>query len=319
MAFPCADADTVHFMRAKGPIRVLVLLLAVSLLPALAVSAHHGPTVEEVVAVAAGSPWLMLCLPGATETDCTESQRSLSPTRHAVLTPAGGPLAGVVTEVQPIPPITNFGYQFGDTDRLWAEALQTVGCADGKGVKAFVDGMALMQPGDPTKGPQVVGECSMFGSITLVGDVYVYVVTSTELKSALPTPTPNPTLKPTPRPTATPTPTPTPTPTATPTPSPTPSPTATPTATPSPTPSPTPEQVVSGATGTPGESPGGEGWAGTVPSPDKVSTKLIDVGGSLALAVLLILLMAFPGELFNNTFQANYDEIAGWFGWKKKP
>lgn len=63
---------------------------------------------------------------------------------------------------------------------------------------------------------------------------------------------------------------------------------------------------------------GGEGWAAGVPSPDKVSTKPIDVGGSLALAILLMLLMAFPGELFNNTFQANYDEIAGWFGWKKK-
>jgi uncharacterized membrane protein YagU involved in acid resistance len=43
------------------------------------------------------------------------------------------------------------------------------------------------------------------------------------------------------------------------------------------------------------------------------------VASSLAIALLLMFLMAFPGELFNDTFQANYDEIAGWLGWKKKP
>ena len=49
-----------------------------------------------------------------------------------------------------------------------------------------------------------------------------------------------------------------------------------------------------------------------------MSTKPGDVASSLGLAILLILVMAFPGELFNNTVQANYEEIAGWFGGKKE-
>ena len=36
------------------------------------------------------------------------------------------------------------------------------------------------------------------------------------------------------------------------------------------------------------------------------------VGGSAFLALLLLLVMAFPGELFNSTVESNYDEIAGW-------
>jgi len=73
--------------------------------------------------------------------------------------------------------------------------------------------------------------------------------------------------------------------------------------------------------GTPAEpSPGSalvRDWSNEVPSPDKVSTKPGDVASSLALAILLMLVMAFPGELFNNTVQANYAEIAGWFGKKE--
>ena len=78
-----------------------------------------------------------------------------------------------------------------------------------------------------------------------------------------------------------------------------------------------------GGTGTPAEPSSGAGaltddWSAEVPSPDKVSTKPGDVASSLGLAILLILVMAFPGELFNNTVQANYEEIAGWFGGKKE-
>lgn len=36
------------------------------------------------------------------------------------------------------------------------------------------------------------------------------------------------------------------------------------------------------------------------------------VGASALLALLLLLVMAFPGELFNSTVESNYDEIAGW-------
>ncbi|HET9851271.1 MAG TPA: FGLLP motif-containing membrane protein [Candidatus Limnocylindrales bacterium] len=37
------------------------------------------------------------------------------------------------------------------------------------------------------------------------------------------------------------------------------------------------------------------------------------IGGSLLLALLLLLVVGFIGELFNNTVENNYHEIAGWF------
>jgi hypothetical protein len=37
------------------------------------------------------------------------------------------------------------------------------------------------------------------------------------------------------------------------------------------------------------------------------------IGGSLLLALLLLLIIGFAGELFNNTVESNYSEIAGWF------
>lgn len=37
------------------------------------------------------------------------------------------------------------------------------------------------------------------------------------------------------------------------------------------------------------------------------------LGGSLLLVLLLLLLIGFVGELFNNTVETNYDEIARWF------
>jgi hypothetical protein len=91
-----------------------------------------------------------------------------------------------------------------------------------------------------------------------------------------------------------------------------------------PTPSSKPEQGVGGGVGSPSQPSGGLGapagdWSDEVPSPDEVSTKPGDIASSLALAILLMLVMAFPGELFNNTVQANYPEIAGWFGKKKSP
>ena len=47
------------------------------------------------------------------------------------------------------------------------------------------------------------------------------------------------------------------------------------------------------------------------------------VGGSLLLALLLLLIIGFAGELFNNTVENNYTEISGWFrkgplGWLRR-
>jgi hypothetical protein len=41
------------------------------------------------------------------------------------------------------------------------------------------------------------------------------------------------------------------------------------------------------------------------------------IGGSLLLALLMLLIIGFAGELFNNTVENNYEEISGWF--KKGP
>lgn len=99
------------------------------------------------------------------------------------------------------------------------------------------------------------------------------------------------------------------------------SPSGSPTDASSSSPSPTPEGAVSGTTATPAASPGapakpesgvGE-FAASVRSPGGVSWEPAAVGGSALLAFLLMLFMAFPGELFNNTVEANVDEIRGWF------
>jgi hypothetical protein len=86
--------------------------------------------------------------------------------------------------------------------------------------------------------------------------------------------------------------------------------------------SPTPEQQVAGGNPTPSPSPDpaapvpprGPGlFARSVPLVGDVSGDPVAVGGSALLAVLLVLFVAFPGELFNDTVESNYDEIRGWF------
>jgi hypothetical protein len=54
---------------------------------------------------------------------------------------------------------------------------------------------------------------------------------------------------------------------------------------------------------------GGDDWAGSVPSANEVSTDPAKLAGSGLAALLLLLAMGFIGELFNNTFEANYDRI----------
>lgn len=102
----------------------------------------------------------------------------------------------------------------------------------------------------------------------------------------------------------------------------TPSPTATasPTATP---PLNTPEQSVLAFTFTaePSSAPpapaggggGGNDWAGSVPSANQVSTDGVKLAGSAIAALLLLLAMGFIGELFNDTFEGNYDRILAWW------
>jgi hypothetical protein len=178
--------------------------------------------------------------------------------------------------------------------------------------------------------------------------------TPTAGPTASPTPAPTPT--PTAKPTLTPTPKPTPTPaqslvaaqTLAPTAAPTPHETAAASALPSlpptvdstvaPTIAPTPSPLVEPATGSspPATEPpvGGVTPAPTpVPTPPTFESSVLGIvdvnadttaiGGSLLLALLLLLLIGFAGELFNNTIENNYDEISGWFrkgplGWLRR-
>ena len=50
-----------------------------------------------------------------------------------------------------------------------------------------------------------------------------------------------------------------------------------------------------------------------LPHPDQVSFELGDLANSAIAALLILLLFAFPYELFNSTVEENYDEIRGWF------
>ncbi|MEX0873531.1 MAG: FGLLP motif-containing membrane protein [Actinomycetota bacterium] len=54
-------------------------------------------------------------------------------------------------------------------------------------------------------------------------------------------------------------------------------------------------------------------FASAVTQPDDVGWDLTDVLLSAALAIL-VLLLVFPADLFDNTFEEHHDEIMGWFG-----
>ena len=57
------------------------------------------------------------------------------------------------------------------------------------------------------------------------------------------------------------------------------------------------------------------GWPGSIPGAGDVSTKAADLGISALAALLLLVVMGFIGELFNNTMETNYDRILAW--WQK--
>ena len=63
----------------------------------------------------------------------------------------------------------------------------------------------------------------------------------------------------------------------------------------------------------PASAGGADDWERSVPSAGAVSTNGANLAGSALAALLLLLAMGFIGELFNNTFESNYDRIlAGW-------
>ncbi|HEX3622462.1 MAG TPA: FGLLP motif-containing membrane protein [Acidimicrobiales bacterium] len=55
-----------------------------------------------------------------------------------------------------------------------------------------------------------------------------------------------------------------------------------------------------------------------LPEPGQVDFSLRSMLTSAAVVAGLLLLIAFPGELFNTTLEEHYDEVRGWFGLKPK-
>lgn len=93
--------------------------------------------------------------------------------------------------------------------------------------------------------------------------------------------------------------------------SPEPSPAAAPTGA---VPSAPPQQEVPGAAG---EADGGldsvPAFARAIPAPSAVVTDPSVVATSAILALVAVLLVPFPGILFNSSLESNYDEVRGWF------
>jgi len=327
-------------MRAKRPVRVLLLLLAVGLLPASAVLATHDPQVSDALAVAA--KYTMACEGTASQVDCHLYSIDIPAwAEYATITPGDLDLATLKTTAA-VDPL--YAAPLDPSFRTWMTDMHAVPCNGiTRALTSFVYNVGILTSDGTLTPLTITGECNLTGglivkrSVTGAPSEYDYWVNSSVIVPPT-TPSPTPTVAPTatPKPTASPT--------ATPGPTSTPSPTATPTATALATasasadasvsasasasetateaPTETPEQSVEGATftaepsvppGAPDEGVGG--WPGSIPGAGDVSTKAADVGGSALAAGLLLVAMGFIGELFNNTTENNYYRIISW--WKK--
>jgi hypothetical protein len=335
-------------MRAKRPVRVLLLLLAVGLLPASAVLATHFPQVSDVVAVAANpDSYNMSCKAGASQVDCSAfSLEGSAWAEFATIKPGSGDLVSLNTTAAVDP---FFAAPLDPYFRTWMTDLHAVPCNGiSRELTAFVFNVGNLGTDETVTPLTITGECHLTGGLNVKRNVdgrpteYDYWVNSAVIAPPAPTASPTPTAAPTATPKPTATPTGTPNSTATPRPTATATATATPATsgsasasasasasvsasaseTETPTPSETPEQSVRGEAfspepSIPDEAPdqGVGGWPGSIPGAGDVSTKAADVGGSALAALLMLVAMGFIGELFNNTTETNYDRILAW--WKK--
>jgi hypothetical protein len=319
---------------------VLAALAAVSVtLPGIVLAA----TVQNLVDLAT-TTYGMTCAGSATDVVCDRGITRTSPfSIHAAIQPASGQETNLITQGTTTQTIPAGGLDAAT--RTWMTDMQSLACGDPKGVAAYVDIV-----GNLTKNgfgpPMTIGNCQFNGGFaafsTSPGGRWTVGSSVIPPPSPSPTPTAGPTAtpKPTPKPTIKPTPTPAtsastaPTATIEASASPSMPPSEPPTEPPPPTVGPTPTQVVAGvATGPPATEPPGVGAptpAPTLPTFDSsvlgiedVNTDGGDVGGNLLLALLMLLIIGFAGELFNNTVENNYDEISGWFrkgplGWLRR-
>jgi hypothetical protein len=301
-----------------GPAALLVALALALAAPGAAVAA----TSEQVVTLA--ESYGMFCEVNGTEVQCSRGTRTSA--WLALISPETGPLASLQTDATPFagPPLDIESHD-------WMVAMHDLACSDTSGVTDYVDQVAALTK--PATIPSaVVGACTMDGSMAPDAQARpVYRVFSKINPPAPPTapPTVAPTVQPTVAPTAAPpeAPGPTPNPTAAaasaaPSGSPasaSPVPSATASPIPSETAMPSPSSAVSpiGGPGSPAPSAsaiptGPPSFADSVVDLSGIATDAASIGGSGLLALLLVLI-AFAAELFNNTVENNYSEIAGWF------
>jgi hypothetical protein len=312
-------------MRVPGSLIVVLLALAVGFAAVPAARAAGGVTSEELVSKALNSyDWQ--CSFYQTSWSCGSWPLSV------VFEPEGGEVTHLITFSD-----EDETDGMGDAGRaMFIDFVDTV-CRDPEPVSNFVASVgALMRPG--TVPAADVARCHLTGGYVDTTCEFGCYWVDAVVREPPPTPTPTPVLA-TPSPRVTPTPSPTlapPTPTlpSVPTPSltsdgvstPTPGETGTPAASPTPavtaTPSPSQEQELAGGNPAPLASPpaqapapasGAGRFARSVPSLADVSGDPVTLASSALLAVLLLLFIAFPGELFNDTVEGNFDEISGWF------
>ena len=314
--------------RASAPVGVglvaaLATLLAITS-PAAAV------TGQDLTALATGT-YGMTCAGSGANESCTKHIVSgrLIGDWIATISPATGTLTGLVTDAR-------INSQTVDTvSEPWMSAMHGTACGDAAAAEAFAASVwALTAP--ETAGPASIGNCTTSGdaSVDPVNGQTHWRMTSIVHPAPTPTPTHSPTHSPTPKPSPKPTaaPNPSPTASASPSPSPSPSPSASPSPSPaatapasySPLPLPTtspgaaavgPSLPASPAPGLPGVPPGsghGPTFAGSVEALTDIDLDADTVAGSALLALVLLLLMGFPAELFNDTVEANREVIAGW-------
>jgi hypothetical protein len=326
-------------VRSPGTVRATLaaaLLLAIGLFAVSAPArATHQPTTEQVVAVATSETFNMACSGTDSAIGCYANDFDGTWSEYADIRPGSGPLLGVGTEltVFQIPPQGFDG---------WFQGLQGVACAPDRisagQLSDFIATVTSRREAG-TDGPvTIVDECTLSGGLRIASDgsvtQYTYWVQSAVLApsaTATPTPTSRATVTPTQRASARATPVTTQgaTSTATASASIRASATASASASASATavstapatpeqsvlagnPSPTPSFGQAAAPGSrPPAPPHGTLIASVTPLGD-ISLDPVTLGGSAALAIVLLLFMAFASELFNDTFEANYDEIARW-------
>lgn len=344
---------------SRRTVGLLLGLVAIAVLvPAIVLAA----TVAQLQTLATGT-YGMTCVSSATQVVCDRAPiPRLSPFAiHAVIQPASGAEENLITEAVINETIPATGIDALTRD--WMGDMHALACGDPKGVAAYVDVVGSltkngfgppMTIGNCKFNGSFVAFATTAGGRWTVGSSVIPPPSPPPTPTAGPTPTPGITPTPTPTPRITPASTavPTPTPSAPPVGAPTPSPTVVPTQLESPTSSAPPSlpptvdsTVAPSVTVTPSPSvepatgssppatvpPGGDATPGPTPPTFESSVLgIVDVnadttaiGGSLLLALLLLLIIGFAGELFNNTVENNYEEISGWFrkgplGWLRR-